>query len=93
MPQTPKSISSDTEDGDSGSHSEDYRHHQKSPARKNVNDKKTDLVCTYDYLDREGLIKFLNDKNDKDTDGVLQKYITPKGDEKSVLSMIWSNKL
>jgi hypothetical protein len=34
----------------------------------------------------------LND-NDKSSEGILQKFVIPKGEQKSTLSIIWSNKL
>jgi hypothetical protein len=55
-------------------------------------EKDVQITQYYEYLDKQAFLEFLY-KGNENTDGVLQKYIECKGDEKTILSMIWSNKL
>ena len=57
-------------------------------------DPKTGLYppLTMEYLDREGLNRFLY-KSQKENNGVLQRFIEPKGTKNEVVRAIWSPKV
>lgn len=96
---SPQSISSDLDDDEEGSESEseDFKRTSLIIKRKYLkNEQKEDELRVsqeYEFFDKDQLIQFLYNKKDTATDGVLQKFVSPKESEKSTLSIIWSNKL
>lgn len=50
-------------------------------------------TTTIEFLDREGLTKFLYNRKKEDSNGILQRFIEPKGVKNELIRAVWSPKL
>lgn len=54
---------------------------------------KDDQQTTIEYLDVEGLRDFLFNRQHGKEDGILQKFVHPKGDNNNMIRVLWSPKI
>lgn len=56
-------------------------------------DSQEDVRTTIEYLDHDGLRDFLFNRQREVRDGILQRFIAPKGDSSNMLRAMWSPKV